>query len=444
MRRRQSAHGLLSGFVSLLFVLGMPSISTAQYFGVPSITTGQITPPEPGTIQFHPYITVGEEYNNNVFLSNRNKIDDFITNADLGLTFSTAQKNYGIDLIASAGLVYYAKHSDLSYFNPSGLLNGWYAVAPNLTFRARDYFTRSDEARESIYSANAQPNQYLLATQRGVQAIYIRNVVEPSLEYAFAKDGLFSVLYRNNFYHNDNHFFEDSQENTVNPKLTYWFDIKNGITLDYYLTFAQFDRSPDFVSNGIRTRYTYRFDPRISSFIEYFYQKLDYKSPGIDYDVHNPSLGVEYKFSPTLTGIAQVGYYWQIPVKGGESSGPSFNLSLAKTGQRTTYTVAFQGGYTEDYFTSQNRGFTKYYRAYGTISHQLMEKLTVGLTGSVERAIYSNDQKDWIWGIWGTASYQLLRWLSLSLRVGYVQDNSNINNLDYTQFRTILSLNATL
>ena len=79
----------------------------------------------------------------------------------------------------------------------------------------------------------ASPDQFILSTQRGVHAIYLRNVVEPSMEYRFGRENLLSVLYRNNIYHNQSPLFEDSQENTVNPRLNYWFDIRNGITLEY-------------------------------------------------------------------------------------------------------------------------------------------------------------------------------------------------------------------
>jgi len=394
--------------------------------------------------KFHPYITVSEEYNDNILLTHTNKVDDFITTVNAGLKFSAlSEKTYGIDLDFAAGFVYYADHHKFDYFSPSGSLTAWYAIAPRLTFRVRDYLIRSDAAREQVFTANALPNQFLLSTERGQHAIYIRNVVEPSIEYQFAKEGLISVLYRNNIYRNENRLFEDSMENTINPKLTYWFDIKNGIDLEYILTFGQFERSPDLVGNGARARYTYRFNPMTSIFGEYFYQKQDFKSPGVDYDVHNPSLGIEYKFSPTLTGTAQGGYFWQIPEQGSETRGPSFNLSLIKSAKRTTYTLSFQGGYTEDYFTAQNRGFAKYYRTYGTITHQLMEKLSVGVTGSLERPTYSSGQKDWIWGISGNASYQLLRWLSLSLQLAHTEDHSNISNLDYSQYRAIFTATAT-
>jgi hypothetical protein len=421
--------GWVFRFVCLLFILGSPSIGGAESESILS--------------KFHPYITVQEEYNDNILLTNRNKIDDFITTVNPGLKFSALEeKKYGIDLDFAAGFTFYAKHDKFDYFSPSGTLSAWYTMDPRLTFRVRDYLIRSDAGREQVYTANAQPNQFLLSSERGQHAIYIRNVVEPSVEYQFAKDGTISVLYRNNIYRNQNPQFEDSMENTINPRLTYWFNIRNGVSLDYFLTLGNYQRSPDQLGQGVTPRYTYRFNPQTSIFGEYRFERQNFESPGVDYDVHNPSLGIEYKFSPTLSGTAQAGYYWEIPEQGSGTEGLSYNLSLIKSAKRTTYTLSFQGGYTEEYFTAENRGFAKYYRTYGTISHRLTEKLSVGLTGSLERPTYINGEKDWIWGIWGNASYQLLRWLSLSLQVAHIEDHSNIGDLNYSQYRAIFSATA--
>ena len=293
------------------------------------------------------------------------------------------------------GYVFYAEHHNLNFLSigPS-TFNAWYALAPRLTFRIRDYITRSDEGKEGLYDSNAQQNQYLLSTARGQRAIYIRNVIEPSIDYQFGKENHFSVLYRNNIYRNESPRFEDSMENTINPKLTYWFDIHNGVTLDYYLTQDTYKRSPDQLINAATPRYTYRFTPRTSIFGEFHFEWQNFKSPGVDYYVYHPSLGIQYQFTPTLTGTAQVGYFWQVPVQGGKTQGPSFNLSLAKSAEKTTYTLSFVGGYTEDYITAQNLGFTKTYASYGTIKHQLTQRTSVGLTGSLARDEYSSDRKD--------------------------------------------------
>jgi hypothetical protein len=436
MKKRQSI-AWVYWFVSLLFILGGPSIGGAESESILS--------------KFHPYITVQEEYNDNILLTNRNKIDDLNTIVSVGLNlsaFALEKKNYGIDLNFSGGFNFYEKHHDFNYFSPSGTLNAWYAMGPRLTFRVWDYLIRSDAVREQVYTTYALstqflPNQFLLSTERGQHAIYVRNVVAPSVEYQFAKDSTISVFYRNNIYRNQNSQFEDSTENTINPRLTYWFNIRNGVSLDYFLTFGDYQRSPDQLGQGVTPRYTHRFNPQTSIFGEYRFERQHFESPGIDYDVHNPSLGIEYKFSQTLTGTAQGGYFWQVTDQGPKTRGPSYNLSLTKSAKRTTYTLSFQGGYTEDYFTAENRGFAKYYRTYGTISHQLIEKLSVGVTGSMERPTFSNGQKDWIWGIWGNTSYQLLKWLSLSLQVGHIEDHSNIDDLNYSQYRAIFGATAT-
>jgi hypothetical protein len=393
---------------------------------------------------FHLSVTVGEEYNSNIFLTNSNREDDFITNVSTGLTYSKVDKNYGIDLNFQLGYVFYADHHNLNFLSigPS-TLNAWYALAPRLTFRIRDYVTRSDAGKEQSYSGNAQPDQFLLSTVRGQKAIYIRNVVEPSVDYQFGKENRFSVLYRNNIYRNQNPRFEDSMENTINPKLTYWFDIHNGVTLDYYLTHDTYQHSPDQLINAATPRYTYRFTPRTSIFGEFHFEWQNFKSPGVDYYVYNPSLGIQYQFTPTLTGTAQVGYFWQVPVQGGKTQGPSFNLSLTKNTEKTTYTLSFVGGYTEDYITAQNLGFTRTYTGYGTIKHQLTQRTSVGLTGSLAREEYSSGRKDWVWGISGNASYLILKWLTGSFEVSYREDHSTINIDSWRDYRGILKLTAT-
>lgn len=419
---------------------------TLFFIGIPSFVHADISDI---LLKFYPYITAQEEYSTNILLStNRNKLDDWITTVTPGLQFSHLEAGrVGIDLDVNGGYNYYAKNNDFSYWSASGRLDSWYAVTPSLTFRLRDYLIRSDAARENVYNnqynadgqyiGNTQPGQYLLSTVSGVQAIYLRNVVEPSMEYRFGKENLFSLLYRNNIYRNENPLFEDSMENTLNPKLTYWFDINNGVSLDYYLTWNTYQHSPDQLVNGVTPRYTYRFNPKTSIFAEFHFEYEDFKSPGVDYYVYNPSLGIEYKFSPTLTGLAQGGYWWNIPKGGSKSEGPFFDLSLTQRAARTLYTLAFQGGYEEDYITAQNLGFTKHYRGYGTINHQFTGRLSGQLTGSMERVWYSaeaDNRKDWIWDARVGASYELFQWLTVTLEGSYRGANSNISTGDYTEF----------
>jgi hypothetical protein len=413
---------------------------------------------------FQPYISVQETYDSNIDLVPTNETEDFITAVYPGLRFSTLGKSEttgqyrlpsttlegagGVNFDYRAGFFFYAKESDRDYIGVDGTLNAWYTLERRWAFQLRNYTIRSQDSREADYSPTALPGQYLLSTQRVLEP-YFRNVLVPSIEYQFGRENRVSINYVNNIYETDNPFSEDSMENKITPRLTYWFDIRNGISLEYDLTLGEFDVSPDWTGQTGRGRYTYRFNPRTSAFVDYQFQWVDFDFPGVDYYVSRPSVGVEHAFSRTLSGRAEGGVFTYNPKTGKSYTRPYYNLALIQREQKTTYALSFFGGYTEDYFTSQNLGFTLYHRAIGNITHRLTRNLTLGLTGTVERAEYprlvglTENRKDWIYGIWGKASYQALRWLFLGLDVSYTEDNSNFEINEYKDFRAVFNVTAT-
>ncbi len=392
--------------------------------------------------KFHPYITLQEEYTDNYFLTHTNTQDDWITTVAPGLTFSTTTENSGIDLSYFLGLVFYAKHSEDNYVSHTGTLNTYYNFNPRLTFRLRDVFIRSEEPREADYSFEAPPDQFLVGTARG-RAPYVRNVVEPSLTYQFGREDLFELTYRNNIYRNDNPNYENSIENFIKPKLTYWFNIQNGIILESAYTWADFERSSDYQGPWARARYNYRFEPHTTTFGEFIFVRRDFEPPGIDYYVYNPSIGIDHAFSPTLTGRVQIGYFWYYPDQGASNSGTSYDVGLVKISERTTYTIALQGGFGEDYFTAENLGPNNYNRLFGTITHRLSERIALGMHGTVARTEYLNsNREDWYWRVGGRAAYQLFRWLFLSVEAYHMENDSNTDIDSYIENRGIIRIVA--
>jgi hypothetical protein len=411
---------------------------------------------------FQPYISVQEEYNSNINLTPNNlKQGDYITTVSPGLRFSTlpraevtraqqaptAEQKFGMDLDCNAGFVFYGKEEDNNYTSLNGSLNAWYLFNPKLSFRVRDYLIRSDDIREADFSATAIEGQTLISRTTRREPYY-RNVVEPSFEYRFGREDVIGVNFRNNIYRIKSEFYEDSTENYINPRVTYWFDIRNGISLDYGLTLGNFERSPNLTGHTATGRYTYRFNPRTSIFGQYTYLSRDFDRPSIDYDIHRPSLGISHALSPTLNGSAQAGYYWANPERGEKTDGFFYDVSVTQRAQRTTCTISLQGGYAEDFFTAENVGFTKYYRAIGRVNHQLLEKMTVGLFSSYEWIKYYGDfvttrgQRDRIWAVGGNAAYQLFRWFGVSLEGSCRENHSNFDTADYTEYRGIFRVTA--
>lgn len=239
--------------------------------------------------RFQFYITASETYNSNINLTPVLKKDDFITTIAPGFRFSTLPRSettrefrrpstseetaYGVYLDFLPGFNFYAKHTSDNYISLAGNLDSWYTWDRRLTFRLKDYLIRSQEQLEQNYLPGALPGEILLGTQIG-RPIYVRNVVQPSLEYRFGKEDIISINYMNNIYRNQqSSLFEDSTENYISPMLTYWFDIRNGISISYALDLGTFQRSPDMTGNIVTGRYTYRFNPRTSMFGDFVFSE---------------------------------------------------------------------------------------------------------------------------------------------------------------------------
>ena len=124
-------------------------------------------------------------------------------------------------------------------------------------------------------------------------------------------------------------------------------------------------------------------------------------------------------------------------------NGPVFNFSISQQIQKTSYTLAFEGGYREQYFTSQNLGFSKYYQAMANVTHKLQERVSLGLTGTLARDEYQNpDRTDLTSGLTGTLAYQPLKWLTVSIEASNNIRDSDLNGNSYRENRALLRLTA--
>ena len=149
--------------------------------------------------QFHPYISLKEEYNDNLNLTSTNKVDDYITTVQPGIKFSNMDKRAGVDLDYNLGAVFYGKNSDLNYISHNASLNAKYLTSSHFNFYLKESFIRSDNPIEREYFTTAEENKYMLGT-RTERSIYWRNVVAPTIEYQFGPENRLGVNYRNNIY----------------------------------------------------------------------------------------------------------------------------------------------------------------------------------------------------------------------------------------------------
>lgn len=422
---------------------------TLDRFG-PANITGERGPsgpvPLPGAARFElrPYVTLQERYTSNVDLAPDGplKKEDWITTIFPGISFISNDARFGALLDYRAGFNFYAHESERNYVSHDGLLNLRYNPDPRLTFRLRDFLQRSDEPRAQLFGAGETGGQ--LTTYAGRQR-YWRNVVEPAVDWQFARESTIGLYYRNNILRNDdNNVYEDSTEHYISPRLTYWFDQRNGIVLEYGYTIGEFDlASPDFTGHRAYARYNHRMGATTTLFVDYEFIFRDFDEPGNDYIVHAPTVGIDYRFSPTLTATAQAGYFRWEPDRGEADDGFKGLLSLTQRDRLTTYSLILEGGYRQDEFSADNLGFAKYYRGSAIVNHRLTERFSVGFIGIAERVEYTQvDRDDWLYTVDATADYRILRWLTVGARVGYTEDDSNTDANSYDEWHVFLTLTA--
>ena len=396
--------------------------------------------------KLHPYISVQGLYDDNLYLTQDNKTSDFITTITPGLKYKTEGTALKFDLGFDLGMNFYASNSDLNYISYNGRLDTSYSFTPRWTVKLYDTITRSRNNLQSYTLPTATGPQTVTSSSTG-QGLYLQNIFQPALEYKFGRENVAALSYLNNIYRTEGDSSSgDYTENAVTPRLTYWFDIRHGMALDYTYTNAKLTDQPDWVGNNLGGRYLYRFNPQTTVYGDYRYTNRDFEFPGRDYSVQSPTVGVEHAFSPSLNGKAQFGWFWQVVDAGPSFNGPVINFSVTQRVQRTSYTLAFDSGWREQYFTANtlgNQGFSKYYMATATVTHQLRERLSVGLTGSLTRDEYQfPDRIDYTYNIAANLSYQPLKWLTASLDAGNYGRESELNGNSYRDNRVMLKLTA--
>jgi hypothetical protein len=400
-----------------------------------------ITLPAADIIKIEPYIILQEEFSDNINLTASDKKSDFISTISPGIRLSDVSQTSSLNIDYRLGVNLFAHESQNDYTSHMAELNGSYALNPKVIFRIRDSYTRSDDTLERVYTLIGQNGEYLLSSNRQ-RFIYWRNVLEPEIEYRLGPESRVNLFYRDNVYRSDNPSSDDSREDFVNPSITYWLTQKHGINTEYAFVRGNFDRSADLDGHMARGRYMYRTSPGNILFGEYRFLRRNFDLNQPDYTVQNPSLGMDYAISPTVSGRFQIGYYWFSPESGSHESCPAGEISILKRLMDTSLSASAKWGFYENYFTSENLGFAKYYGLFGSIYHQFNLLTSMGIATSIEWADYEFNRNDRIWLLTAVLTHTPEKWLSISLEYNHRKNSSSVESFEYDENRIMIRLIA--
>ena len=255
-----------------------------------------------GRLTLTPSLGIVEEYNDNIFLTNENRVWDFITTFSPTIILSFNQPSFQLNAGYSFSAVVYARETSLTNALDSQnfIASGAYQVSPTVTLTAAESFVLSNYTNlTSATSTTAAQGGFSTGRQKSWN-----NTFTPGMSWQM------------------------SPRNTLSLSVTYsalrFEDAGAGIDSDTY----QF-----------QSTLTHAFTPRFSGNVGYGFTYLD-DQVGADSTNHTPTVGFTYRLTPTLTGSVTGGATFS-EVGGETFVTPSGSLSLAQIWQFGSASVQY-------------------------------------------------------------------------------------------------------
>lgn len=404
---------------------------------------------EAAQFQWKARVSASEEYVKNTNLeTGDDEEDDWITLVGPGLTFTLKTEETEAKLDYDVRYAAYAQNDANDTFRHFLTLSGFNGIpiSEHLTLDLDESLQISEEPIELSED---------VVSERRSRERYYRNTAGGRINYHFGERDFLYAGFHHIFLENDDPSLQDSQRYRPMAGITYWFDIRNGLSLDYSFTRGEFDESDTrgefdesegFDQHVSTATYTHRFSPRTQGNLSYTYDSFDYEE-GLeeDYVVHSGSLGLSRQLTERLSGSISGGYYVWDPEQSDGNSGFTGTASLDGTFPFERGALAFNSssGYRQQFFEAENLGFSKYHRFSATLSYRPLEKLTTSVSGFYQRDDYQEtdpDREDNTWGGSGDVRYRLFGWLSASVGYTYRERDSSVDGNDSQDSRVRFTL----
>ncbi len=390
-----------------------------------------------------PSLSITEEYDDNIYLTNKNKISSYITMASPSLDFSLLSQHTQLVLEYTPTFVRYSEDNEDSTTRHSGILTFVRDLSEHFRFNLSNTYVKSDdplEETEEILGARDSRNTYQ------------RNTGNVSFSYLFGPQNSLTVGYQNTSLKNEDDDEDDGRAERSYASLTYQINIKNRLELEYEYTREDFWRehaspsapaSDDFYGHRPTIRYIYNFAPHTSGILGYNFTTRNFEGVEEDYKVHDSSIGFEHAFSPSHSISAGAGYFIQKNDFSSDESGLTYDLSISRQFEHGNINIGGSGGWDETTLQANATRFTRYWSTNVSAEYQILEPLSAFAIGSFRHDKEDEPNRkydiiDWNCGL----RWTFLRWFSLSLDYTYAERNDDISAESYTDNRVSFTLMA--
>lgn len=423
-------------------------------------------------VLFTPRATMTERFSDNIFLTNHNKKDDFITTPTVGFTAQMPGQATGISLSYDGGYNFYAKNDENDGWQHNALGSFWHNFTreTRLDFNNAFLYTKDPLSNRDVVNQQGNvvaPGDY--SARQGLNTYY-RDYSTAKLTHQFGPENSTYAEFVYGFLKNKSDQYQDSQEISPSAGITYWWSTWSGIELEGDYLRGLYSGTQNAVNNGTdqddfnqvsgRVRLNQRLSQRFGIFEQYrqIYRNYDGNQAdattdgqlNLDYLVYAPSVGVFYQFDPTLTASLGIGYYYQQVQNGTDQQGafPTAEINKFWDYQRWTIRTRGSAGLASEDFSAENQGFNRYALADITGRYNFTRQLYGEANFLYRYSDYVNSENDevdhYIRPSIGLG-YEAYRWMNVRLSYNYnklVATNSSVN--DYEENSVLLTLTLQL
>jgi hypothetical protein len=389
--------------------------------------------------QWSARFSAAEQFDDNIYLDDDNKEQDWITYLTPGLTLSLLTEETTASLSYDLSLVGYAGNDEQSEVRHGLTLSGFQGipVAEHLTLDLDASLRVSEDPFEI---GNVEQDVTRTAPGR-----YYSSNLGGRLNFFFGPEDFAYAGFEHSLMINEDSGTEDRQEYRPSAGLTYWFSTRYGSSIAYSYANADYDVSNNYEEHLAAPSLLCRITPRTQANANYSYDQLDYDGTRTDYVVHTFTLGLNHQFSSATEGSISGGYLIIDPERGDQNGSFAGSFSLSHTLQRASVFLDGSAGYRRQFFETENLGLSLYGRASVSFTYQLQERLSAFLTGTYYRDDYQETPQErldttWMGGV--GLNYTFLPWLNGGIVYDYRQRLSDIGVDEYVDNRVTVRFTA--
>jgi len=410
-------------------VIGLLSLRATIFFIMLSITCFQLK--AEGRMKLSPSLDLSTEYNDNIYWM-REKESDIINRISPAISLSIPGYHKELTLGYGASFEFFVKNTDENTVTHRVNGEASYKATERLNLKLADTYVRSKSLSEiELYGLRRRRESYW------------QNSLTPSLDYTFGPNRVLSLGYRYTKSQFETYAYENSTEHSSNIGLTYGLNPHNILTLNYMFTHGQFAYYWGNLNRHLfELGYEYIISPRTSIIAGTSYSRSGYTEIGaIDYQIYNVFLGLTRVIRPYLNLSARGGYFIQDPEMGNNSSGFSGNFAINYSRGKTRLGISGEKGYTEVFFTTENLGFSTYWRILANASRDIFRHWRIEVLGSYTKNHYIYTQReDRFWATGANISYSPVKWFRGMFSYEHTRLDTTWLYEGYSVNRVILSL----